>query len=215
MTTAKNTAIVLLIFSAIAIVVVATMDIVYETRRKQQQRDLVALAQACHTRWAKNGRYRPMPKEVRNWLELVEQLDTVINDVEWYADLIDLESLGDPTTNVKEEVGRAYGLASMKPGTARDICRREGIKVTNLRYALLNPAFNIRIMVLHIEGLYYKYDGDLRRVLLAYNSGEPAANALIAREERGEVKLKYSHHSNHSERRDEIRAVIFQQGAKR
>ena len=215
MQTMKSTALLVLIFCGIGVAVWATADIVAEARRQQAERDLVDLADACHKRWSKNGRYRPMPKEVRSWLELVEQLDTVIKDVEWYAALIDIESLGDATNNVEEGTGRSYGLGSITLGTGGSICRREGIEVTNLRYALLNPGFNIRLMVLHVEGLYYKYDGDLRRVLLAYNSGEPKADALIAQEEAGSVKLTYTHHLNHKERLEQIRAVIFQQGARR
>ena len=215
MTTMKNTAITLLIICGLAVLVAATLDMVKGARAHQAQIDMADLSEACHKRWSKNGRYRPMPMEVRGWLEMAEQLDAVINSVEWYAALMDLESLGDPTTNVKEKVGRAYGLSSLKPGTAEDICKREAIKVTNIRYALLNPGFSIRMMVLHVEGLYYKYDGDLRRVLLAYNSGEPRADKLIAREERGEMKIEYTHHRNHRERLDMIKSAIFQQGGRR
>jgi len=205
----------LLIVVAVGIVLAASMDIAREAERKQQQREIADLTTACHSRWIKNGRYRPMPKEIRGWLELTEQLDTVLDDVAWYAALIDLESLGDPTTNAEEGTGRSYGLGCITMGTAREMCKRNELEVANLRYSLLNPSFNIRLMVLHVERLYYKYDGDLRRVLLAYNSGEPRANVLIAREEIGDVKLKYTHHRNHKERLEQIRAVIFQQGARR
>jgi soluble lytic murein transglycosylase len=71
----------------------------------------------------------------------------------------------------------AYGLMQLRPETARFIAERGGI-TGDYR----GPKTNIRMGTWYLGYLQYRYDGDERLVLAAYNSGEGQVDDWISEE---------------------------------
>ena len=90
------------------------------------------------------------------------------------AAVIRTESRFDP--NVESPKG-AYGLMQLRPETARFISERGGVG-GDYRY----PKANIRMGTWYLGYLQYRYNGDERLVLAAYNSGESQVDAWISDE---------------------------------
>lgn len=91
------------------------------------------------------------------------------------AAVIRTESRFDPTV---ESSRGAYGLMQLLPGTASFISERSGVQGD-----YRDPETNIRIGTWYLGYLLHqRYDGDLRLVLAAYNSGEGQVDAWVAEE---------------------------------
>ena len=90
------------------------------------------------------------------------------------AAVIRTESRFDP--EVESSQG-AYGLMQLRPETARFISERGGVG-GDYRY----PKANIRMGTWYLGYLQYRYNGDERLVLAAYNSGESQVDAWISDE---------------------------------
>ncbi|MDQ3910355.1 MAG: lytic transglycosylase domain-containing protein [Actinomycetota bacterium] len=90
------------------------------------------------------------------------------------AAVIRTESRFDP--EVESSQG-AYGLMQLRPETARFISERGGVG-GDYRY----PKTNIRMGTWYLGYLQYRYGGDERLVLAAYNSGESQVDAWISDE---------------------------------
>jgi soluble lytic murein transglycosylase len=88
------------------------------------------------------------------------------------AAVIRTESGFDP--EVKSSQG-AYGLMQLQPETARFISERSGIAS-----GYQAPKTNIRMGTWYLSYLQYRYEGDERLVLAAYNSGTGQVDAWIS-----------------------------------
>ena len=90
------------------------------------------------------------------------------------AAVIRTESGFDPEV---ESSRGAYGLMQIQPETARFISDRSG-----LGGDYRDPKTNIRMGTWYLGYLQYRYDGDERLVLAAYNSGEGQVDEWISEE---------------------------------
>ncbi len=90
------------------------------------------------------------------------------------AAVIRTESGFDP--EVESSQG-AYGLMQIVPETARFVSERGGV-TGDYR----DPKTNIRVGTWYLGYLRYRYDGDERLMLAAYNSGEGRVDAWISEE---------------------------------
>ena len=77
-------------------------------------------------------------------------------------------------SEVKSSQG-AYGLMQLQPETARFISERSGIASD-----YQGPKTNIRMGTWYLGYLQYRYEGDERLVLAAYNSGTGQVDAWIS-----------------------------------
>ncbi|RMG40886.1 MAG: lytic transglycosylase domain-containing protein, partial [Candidatus Dadabacteria bacterium] len=64
----------------------------------------------------------------------------------------------------------AVGLMQILPSTGRYITRKHEIAWRGYR-ALLNPSYNIKLGIAYLKYLENKFNGDLEKVLIAYNWG--------------------------------------------
>lgn len=64
----------------------------------------------------------------------------------------------------------AVGLMQLLPSTAKWIAEERGEEVT--RESLFNPEINITLGIAYLQYLQGKYEGNVERVLAAYNAGE-------------------------------------------
>jgi hypothetical protein len=72
---------------------------------------------------------------------------------------------------------RANGLMQLLYGTAKQIARRQGIRIR--KWDLYNPHTNIRLGTDHLRELLDKYDDRLHLVLAAYNAGAHRVDAWL------------------------------------
>jgi soluble lytic murein transglycosylase len=85
----------------------------------------------------------------------------------------------------ESEMG-AQGLLQIKPSLANDLAQRMDWEWKG-EFTLFDPAFNIKVGILHLFELFLKYK-DLKKALVAYNMGE---NALQLKLESGQPLPAY------------------------
>jgi len=91
--------------------------------------------------------------------------------------IVQAESSGNPNaTHLDKDGQSSYGLMQVRPDTAKNYdLSLIGLTNAQIGEKLKNPDYNIKIGTAYLEDLAAKYNGDLDKVIAAYNGG-PGAN---------------------------------------
>jgi hypothetical protein len=171
--------------------------------RLLRERDKIKMiAEACHTRWNLNRRYRPMLEEVIQWISTIVLYDDTLRNPLHYCAMIDHESLGNPTHYLPSD-GHTRGLGSMKISTAREVVDEYKMHIKAIGTALFNPHFAIFSMIKHFEDLWSEGPEENRLAwsLYAYNAGRGIARRRRARKQ----AIPMDYHDEHKYRKDLIK----------
>lgn len=76
----------------------------------------------------------------------------------------------------------AVGLMQIMPDTAEWIVKEAGFRPKDSQY-LYDPAMNIEIGIWYLNFLLTRYDGDVVKVIAAYNAGPGKVNGWLASEQ--------------------------------
>ena len=98
-------------------------------------------------------------------------------DIHVVLGLIQVESNFDPE-NVGSVAG-ARGLLQVMPGTAERVANRHGYEFNS--ELLFDTKYNIKIGTTYLKERYERYDGDVHRILSAYNMGPHGLESHIQR----------------------------------
>lgn len=109
------------------------------------------------------------PQQVEEHVRLVWQEATRYGRDPWFdAGLVLLESNFDQHST--SDAG-AVGLYQLMPETAAELAEQLHLGSLSVEQ-LYDPSLNIKLGAFYLNHLYRKYDGDILRVLTAYNYGE-------------------------------------------
>lgn len=107
----------------------------------------------------------------------VQQVDTTGVNPNLVKAIIQAESSGNPNAiHIDKDGQSSYGLMQVRSDTAKlyDSGLR-GLTDAQIGEKLKNPDYNIKIGTAYLQDLAAKYNGDLNKVIAAYNGG-PGAN---------------------------------------
>ena len=170
------------------------------------------LVRACWSRWIKeNKKYKAVIEEVRQWMETIELYDMVLKDTLFYAGMIDLESLGNPTLHQPSD-GNSRGLGSMQMATAEGLVKKKKLPIKAVGTVLFNPHVSIRLMIMKVEDLMTRTPRGIKKrdwALICYNSGEAAARKML----KGKSRKLYKYPNKHADRVKKIKRLM--KGAER
>lgn len=85
----------------------------------------------------------------------------------------------------------AIGLMQLLPSTAQWLAEESGEEIT--REDLFNPEINITLGITYLQYLQEKYDGDIDRMIAAYNAGEGNVDKWI----KEGVKIQFKETENY------------------
>lgn len=85
----------------------------------------------------------------------------------------------------------AIGLMQLLPSTAQWLAEESGEEIT--REDLFNPEININLGITYLQYLQEKYDGDIDRMIAAYNAGEGNVDKWI----KEGVKIQFKETENY------------------
>lgn len=85
----------------------------------------------------------------------------------------------------------AIGLMQLLPSTAQWLAEESGEEIT--REDLFNPEINITLGITYLQYLQEKYDGDIDRMIAAYNAGEGNVDKWI----KEGVKIQFKETKNY------------------
>ena len=107
----------------------------------------------------------------------VQQVDTRGVNPNLVKAIIQAESNGNPNAVHLDSDGKSsYGLMQVRPDTAKNYDPSlKGLTDAQIGERLKNPEYNIKLGTAYLEDLAAKYNGDLNKVIAAYNGG-PGAN---------------------------------------